>query len=90
MESNVDVVLNDSAECGYQCQPLLYSSDEHGTCQKRKRFFVVAIREGSNLFALEEPEDYDELFETLIANLRRMKVPPCLFGIRSCRKAMHI
>lgn len=74
VRTNVDVVVRDTTDRGYEVQPVILKASGFGTTQKRRRFFVVGLRRMSRLFEITSNDDFDNIFERFIGFLKKFKM----------------
>lgn len=75
-KSNVKQCILDFEEAGYEAQPFLLVSTDYGVPQKRRRFFVVALRVNSALWTIDDRQGYDAVFNRFLQRMEEVKMAP--------------
>ena len=74
VRSNVDVVLGDLIESGYQAQAIVVDSNKWGCCQRRVRFWVVALLADCAWWRMTTDEEYDAFFKMFVERVKATKI----------------
>ena len=75
-KSNVEQCILDFEEAGYEAQPFLLVSTDYGVPQKRRRFFVVALRSNSVLWTIDDRLGYDAVFNWFLQRMQEVEMAP--------------
>ena len=77
-ETNLDIVLAEFANRGYECQQMFGDSSKYGVPQRRKRFYIVAMLVVANSHIYFLDRSIHDTFETLRGLIRLgQREPPC-------------